>query len=48
MPEAELAGFPADLRALTSGRAELSLVYDHHDEVPDAVARRLLSELVSS
>ncbi|HSK23346.1 MAG TPA: elongation factor G [Egicoccus sp.] len=48
VPEAELAGFPADLRALTSGRAELSLTYDHHDEVPDAVAQRLLSELVSS
>lgn len=29
-------------------RAELSLAYGHHDEVPDAVADRLLSDLVSS
>jgi elongation factor G len=48
VPEAELVDLPADLRALTSGRAELSLAYDHHDEVPEAVARRVLEELVTS
>jgi elongation factor G len=41
VPEAELRGFTADFRALTSGRGQVELVHDHHDEVPDAVARRL-------
>jgi elongation factor G len=42
VPEAELTTFTADFRALTSARGEVHVSYDHHDEVPDAVARRLL------
>jgi elongation factor G len=48
VPEAELATFTAEFRALTSGRGELTMTYDHHDEVPDAVARRLLAETAAT
>ncbi len=42
VPEAELVTFSADLRALTSGRGEVTMAYDHHAEVPEHVARRVL------
>ena len=41
-PEAELATFAAEFRALTGGRGELHMEHSHHEEVPDAVAQRLL------
>jgi elongation factor G len=43
VPEVELANFAAEFRALTSGRGEVSRRYDHHEEVPDDVAKRLLA-----
>jgi elongation factor G len=42
VPDAELGTFTADLRTLTSSRGEVTIAYDHHDEVPDAVARRVI------
>ncbi len=45
VPEAELVTFASDLRALTGGRATATTVYDHHTEVPDQVAQRVLVEL---
>ncbi len=45
VPEAELVTFASDLRALTGGRATATTVYDHHTEVPDQVAQRVLAEL---
>ncbi|MFA9430119.1 elongation factor G [Egicoccus sp. AB-alg2] len=48
VPEAELTTFAADLRALTSGRGEVEIVPDHHEEVPDNVAKRVLDELATS
>jgi elongation factor G len=43
VPEAELISYTADLRALTSSQAQFTMVYDHHDEVPDNVAKRILA-----
>jgi elongation factor G len=43
VPEVELITFAADFRAITSGRGEVFRRYDHHEEVPDDVARRLLA-----
>jgi elongation factor G len=43
VPEVELETFAADFRAITSGRGEVLRRYDHHEEVPDDVARRLLA-----
>lgn len=48
VPEAELTMYSADFRALTSGRGQASITPDHHDEVPDAVARRLLATPAAS
>jgi elongation factor G len=47
VPDAELATFASDLRALTAGQGSADIAYDHHDEVPDNVARRLLEELAA-
>lgn len=43
VPEAELAIFSAEFRALTSGRGRVEIHPDHHDEVPDAVAARVVT-----
>ena len=43
VPEAELTNIAAELRALTSGRAHVEVRYDHHAEVPEDVARRVLA-----
>jgi elongation factor G len=42
VPEAELTTIASDLRALTGGQGTVTMAYDHHTEVPDAVAQRLL------
>jgi elongation factor G len=43
-PEAELATFAAEFRALTGGRGELTMAYSHHEEAPEAIAKRLLED----
>jgi elongation factor G len=43
VPEAELQTFAAEFRALTSGHGTVAMRYDHHEEVPDAIAKRLLA-----
>jgi len=48
VPEAELTTFASDLRALTSGRGEVSFAHDHHEEVPANIARRVLDALATS
>ena len=48
VPEAELVSFASDLRALTGGQGTATIAYDHHTEVPDAVARRLQDDLAPS
>jgi elongation factor G len=45
VPQAELATFAAEFRALTSGRGEVTMDYDHHEEVPEQIARRALERL---
>lgn len=45
VPEAELATIASDLRAVSSGHAEIALTYDHHAEVPSDVAARVLEHL---
>jgi len=42
VPEAELLTYSAELRSLSSGSGSVTMRYDHHDEVPDNVARRVL------
>ena len=42
-PEAELATFAAEFRALTGGRGELTMAYHHHEQAPEHVIRRCLA-----
>jgi elongation factor G len=42
VPAAELLTYAAELRSLSSGLGTVTMRYDHHDEVPDNVARRVL------
>jgi elongation factor G len=43
-PEAELATFAAEFRALTGGRGELTMTRSHHEEAPEHVIRRVLGD----
>jgi len=42
VPEVELRTFAAEFRALTSGQGAVAMRYVRHDEVPAAIAQRLL------
>lgn len=44
VPAVELEGFAGEFQALTSGRGEVSMEHGFHDEVPAAVATRLLEQ----
>ena len=44
VPEAELLTYTSELRSLTSGNATLELRYDHHAEVPEHLARRIVAD----
>ena len=42
VPEAELTGYVAELRSLSSGAGTVRMRYDHHAEVPDNIARKVI------
>ncbi|HWH31313.1 MAG TPA: elongation factor G [Egibacteraceae bacterium] len=42
VPEAELTSYVAELRSLSSGSGSVTLRYDHHAEVPDNIARKIV------
>jgi elongation factor G len=44
VPEAELLTYTAELRSLTSGQGSVTMGYDHHEEVPDHVAKRISAQ----
>jgi elongation factor G len=44
VPEAELRTYTAELRSLTSGQGSVVMRYDHHEEVPDHVAKKVVAE----
>jgi elongation factor G len=41
-PLAEMQRYATDLRSLTQGRASFELKFDHYEEVPDHVAKRVI------
>ncbi|MDP8978909.1 MAG: elongation factor G [Actinomycetota bacterium] len=47
VPEAEMSTYTAELRSITSGTGTVSMRYDHHDEVPEHVARRIVEQATS-
>jgi elongation factor G len=44
VPEAEVLNYTAELRSLTSGQGTLHMRYDHHDEMPEHVAKKVIAE----
>ncbi|MGI8574447.1 MAG: elongation factor G [Egibacteraceae bacterium] len=43
VPEAELLTYVAEFRSLSSGAGDATLTYDHHEEVPEHVARTVIA-----
>ena len=42
VPQAELFTYATELRSLTAGRGTFGAVHDHYDEVPAAIAQRII------
>ncbi len=43
VPEAELTMYTAELRSLTSGAGTVAMRYDHHEECPEHVAKKVIA-----
>jgi elongation factor G len=43
VPESELLMYTAELRSLTSGAGSVAMRYDHHEECPDHVAKKVIA-----
>lgn len=43
VPEAELLLYTAELRSLSSGAGTVTMRYDHHEECPDHVAKKVIA-----
>jgi elongation factor G len=41
-PLAEMQRYATDLRSLTQGRASFTIAFDHYEEVPDHVAKKVI------
>jgi elongation factor G len=41
-PAAEMQHYSTDLRSLTQGRATFEITFDHYEEVPDHVAKKVV------
>jgi elongation factor G len=44
VPEGELLTYVAELRSLSSGAGSLRMRYDHHEEVPEHVAKKVIAD----
>ncbi len=44
VPMAEILNYAADLRSLTSGRGMFVVEFDHYDDVPDHLAKKIIEE----
>jgi elongation factor G len=47
VPMSEMLTYAPDLRALTGGRGEYTMEFDHYEEVPQAVAKEVVAKLAS-
>lgn len=45
VPLAEMFGYVTALRTITSGRATSSMVYSHHAQVSNSIAKAVLEEV---
>jgi len=44
VPLAEMYGYAVDLRSMTQGRGEFSMVYSHYEEVPAHITEKIIAE----
>jgi elongation factor G len=42
VPEAEVLRYSTDLRSMTQGRGSFTMRFDHHDELPEHLAKGLI------
>lgn len=44
VPESEMLTYVAELRSITSGAGMVEMNYDHHQEVPESLSRKLIAQ----
>ena len=45
VPLAETFGYSTDLRSATQGRATYTMVFDHYEQVPKAIAEEVIAKV---
>ena len=44
VPLSEMFGYSTDLRSATQGRATYTMIFDHYEEVPNSIAKKIIEE----
>ena len=44
VPLSEMFGYATDLRSATQGRATYTMIFDHYEEVPSSIAKKIMEE----
>ncbi|HIP62025.1 MAG TPA: hypothetical protein EYG98_05655, partial [Sulfurovum sp.] len=44
VPLSEMFGYSTDLRSMSQGRATYSMEFDHYEEVPQSVAKEIITK----
>ena len=42
VPLSEMFGYSTDLRSMTQGRATYTMIFDHYEQVPASVAKKIV------
>ena len=48
VPLVNMFGYVSDLRGMSQGRAQFTMIFDHYDEVPRAEAQKIIQEVAGS
>jgi elongation factor G len=48
VPLVNMFGYVSDLRGMSQGRAQFTMLFDHYDEVPRAEAQKIISDVAGS
>ena len=44
VPLSEMFGYSTDLRSATQGRATYTMIFDHYEEVPNSIAKKIMEQ----
>ena len=44
VPLSQMFGYSTDLRSATQGRATYTMIFDHYEEVPASIAKKIMEE----